>query len=79
MSDGQFSVGDKVRILIHSYDDDGEGNERHVHPGDVGEVTSVDYYERQGWTYGVVFKNGCWLFLSPNLDGQVLRRIYDGV
>lgn len=54
-------VGDLVETLIATFDTDDDGTERHVQPGQIGRVVSADHYEQQGWTYGVVFGNGCWV------------------
>lgn len=46
-------------------EEEGEAH-RHVFPGDVARIVSVDHYPHQGWTYGLVFDNFCWIFIDQS-------------
>ena len=58
-----LAVGTKVTTLVGETADNGEGKEVHAAPGTVGEITSADFYEKQGWTYGVHFGE-VWVFID---------------
>lgn len=68
----RFQVDSNVKALAGAHDEDpNTGQKRFVHVGDTGRVISVDYYPRQGWTYGVVFPSGAWVFYDDHDINQL--------
>jgi hypothetical protein len=50
--------------LAGEHDDGPDGNPRSCPAGTEGEVVSANLYPAQGWTYGVVFEGGVFVFLT---------------
>jgi hypothetical protein len=75
--------GTKVRTLVGEQDEDEDGTVRHAPPGSVGEVICADYHpngERpQGWTYGIEFPGGCWVFIdqSDSIDDPTKYQVVE--
>ena len=50
-----FKVGESVRLKVATSGDDHRDNERHLPPGKIGRIDSIDHYgEDQGIGYTVV-------------------------
>ncbi len=60
----RIDLGAKI-VSLHGEKSDGPSGEPCECPaGSVGEITVKHYYAAQGWTYGVEFPEGVFVFLT---------------
>lgn len=61
-----YPIGTQIKSLRGERDQDNYDQERKAPPGSIGTVICADLnsYSRQGWTYGVEFPNGVFVFID---------------
>ena len=70
-----LTIGTRLISIAGEQDDDEDGAVRRTGSNALGTVQSVDRYEAQGYTYGVVFENGTFVFLDQR-TGLDRRELY---
>lgn len=62
----RFKMEQRVICLQACYDEGPDGAERWALEGALGTVVSVDWYPNQGWTIGVQYDDGPWVFYDES-------------
>lgn len=61
-------VGARIKSIAGELDCDENDAFRDTGPDAVGEILDARFYDHQGWTYGIGFPNGTYIFLCQSDD-----------